>query len=147
MIIPSGLSVLSSINLILFPCFTSINISNAYPSSQVLISSMPELGSLNRREIAALVGVAPFCHDSGKRSGTKRIKGGRANVRATLYLATFAAIRCNKTFKKFYQRLIAKGKKYKVAIVATMKKMITVLNIMIKNGTTWNEQNILTQNR
>jgi len=115
-------------------------------TSQVLISALPELGDLNRREIAALVGVAPFCRDSGTRSGTKRIKGGRANVRAALYMATFAAIRWNKTFKEFYQRLIAKGKKYKVAIVATMRKMITVLNVMIKNGTTWNEKNVLGQN-
>jgi len=68
------------------------------------------LGSLNRREIVALVGVAPFCRDSGTRSGTKRIKGGRANVRVALYMATFAVIRWNKTFKDFYQRLIVKGK-------------------------------------
>jgi len=115
-------------------------------TSQVLISALPELGDLNRRQIAALVGVAPFCRDSGTRSGTKRIKGGRANVRAALYMATFAAIRWNKTFKEFYQRLIAKGKKYKVAIVATMRKMITVLNVMVKNGTPWNEQNVLAQN-
>jgi transposase len=115
-------------------------------TSQVLISALPELGTLNRREIAALVGVAPFCRDSGTRSGTKRIKGGRANVRAALYMATFAAIRWNKTFKDFYQRLIAKGKKYKVAIVAAMRKMITVLNVMLKNGTPWNEQEVLVKN-
>ena len=115
-------------------------------TSQVLIAALPELGDLNRREIAALVGVAPFCRDSGTRSGTKQIKGGRANVRAALSMATFAAIRWNKTFKEFYQRLIAKGKKYKVAIVATMRKMITVLNVMVKNGTPWNEKNVLAQN-
>jgi transposase len=108
-------------------------------TSQILISALPELGTLNRQEIAALVGVAPFCHDTGKKSGTRRIKGGRANVRSALYMAALSAIRYNKTFKKFHERLIAKGKKFKVAIVAAMRKMITVLNIMIKTKTPWRE--------
>jgi transposase len=109
-------------------------------TSQVLISALPELGKLNRQEIAALVGVAPFCDDSAKRSGARRIKGGRANVRSALYMATFSAVRYNKTFKAFYERLIAAGKKFKVAIVAAMRKLITVLNVMLKTKTQWKEK-------
>ena len=109
-------------------------------TSQVLISALPELGTLNRQEIAALVGVAPFCQDSGKRSGARCIKGGRADVRSALYMATLSAVRHNKTFKEFYERLIANGKKCKVAMVAVMRKMITVLNVMIKTGTAWKEK-------
>jgi transposase len=108
-------------------------------TSQVLISAMPELGNVNRQEIAALAGVAPFCDDSGKRTGARHIKGGRANVRSALYMATFNAIRYNKTFKDFFERLIASGKKYKVAIVAAMRKMITILNVMVKTKTHWKE--------
>jgi transposase len=114
-------------------------------TSQVLISALTELGTLNRQEIAALVGVAPFCKDSGKKSGERHIKGGRANVRSALYMATFSAIRYNKTFKEFFDRLIAAGKKYKVAIVATMRKMITVLNVMIKTKTCWREHETIDQ--
>ena len=109
-------------------------------TSQVLISALPELGTLNRQEIAALVGVAPFCQDSGKRSGARCIKGGRADVRSALYMATLSAIRFNKTFKEFYERLIANGKKFKVAMVAVMRKMITVLNVMVKTGNAWKEK-------
>jgi transposase len=108
-------------------------------TSQVLISALPELGTLNRQEIAALVGVAPFCKDSGKKSGERHIKGGRANVRSALYMATFSAIQWNKTFKNFFDRLIAAGKKYKIALVAAMRKMIIVLNVMIKTKTYWKE--------
>ena len=112
-------------------------------TSQVLISALPELGTLNRQEIAALVGVAPFCDDSGKRAGTRHIKGGRAPVRSALYMATFNAIRYNKTFKAFFERLIAAGKKYKVAIVAAMRKMIAILNVMLKTKTCWREHETL----
>ena len=111
-------------------------------TSQVLISALPELGTLNRQEIAALVGVAPFCHDTGKKSGARRIKGGRANVRSALYMATLSAIRYNQTFKEFHERLIANGKKFKVAMVAAMRKMITVLNVMVKTKTSWKETTI-----
>jgi transposase len=111
----------------------------AAKTSQVLISSLPELGTLNRREIAALGGTAPFCKDSGKKSGVRSIKGGRASVRSALYMASLSAIRCNKTFKEFYERLLAKGKKPMVALVAVMRKMITVLNVMIKTKTYWKE--------
>jgi len=111
-------------------------------TSQVLMSALPELGTLNRQEIAALVGVAPFADDSGKKSGTRRIKGGRADVRAALFMATFCAVRCNPTFKAFFDRLIASGKKYKVALVAAMRKLITVLNVMIKTKTYWKEHRV-----
>ena len=104
-------------------------------TSQVLISALPELGELNRQEIAALVGVAPFCKDSGTKSGTRCIQGGRADVRAALYMATFNAIQRDNTFKVFFQGLIERGKKYKVALVAAMRKMITILNTMIKTKT------------
>jgi len=114
-------------------------------TSQVLISALPELGTLNRQEMAALVGVAPFCDDSGKKSGARRIKGGRAPVRSALYMATFNAIRYNKTFKTFFDRLIAEGKKYKVALVAAMRKMITILNVMIRTKMHWKEQDALIQ--
>ena len=114
-------------------------------TSQVLISALPELGTLNRQEIAALVGVAPFCQDSGKKSGARCIKGGRADVRSALYMATLSAIRFNKTFREFYERLIANGKKCKVAMVAVMRKMITVLNVMVKTGTAWKEKEPLTE--
>ena len=115
-------------------------------TSQVLISALPELGSLNRQEIAALVGVAPFCDDSGKRSGARHIKGGRAPVRSALYMAAFNAIRRNRTIKTFFERLIAEGKKYKVALVAAMRKLISILNVMVKTKTYWKEQNTTVEN-
>jgi transposase len=106
-------------------------------TSQVLISALPELGTLNRHQIAALAGVAPMSDDSGVRSGARHIRGGRSDVRAALFMATFTAVRFNPVFKEFFERLIASGKKYKVAIVATMRKMITVLNSMLKTQTPW----------
>ena len=115
-------------------------------TSQVLISALPELGTLNRQEIASLVGVAPFCDDSGKKSGARHIKGGRADVRSALYMAAFSAIKWNPPMKEFFDRLIANGKKYKVALVATMRKMITVLNVMIKTNTCWNEHRVRSEN-
>jgi transposase len=111
-------------------------------TSQMLISALPELGDLNRQEIAALVGVAPFCRDSATKSGERHIKGGRADVRSALYMATFSAVRYNPTFKEFFDRLIAKGKKYKVALVAAMRKLITPLNTMIKTKTHWMEHRV-----
>jgi transposase len=108
-------------------------------TSQVLISALPELGELNRQEIAALVGVAPHCQDSGKKTGVRRIKGGRAEVRSALYMAAFNAIKWQNPFKVYYERLTAKGKKFKVAIVAVMRKMIAVLNVMVKTKTKWKE--------
>jgi len=111
-------------------------------TSQMLIAALPELGDLNRRKISALVGVAPFCRDSGKKVGLRCIKGGRADVRAALYMATFAAIKWNKTIKEFYEQLRARGKKFKVAVVAAMRKLITILNVMIKTKTAWMEQRV-----
>jgi transposase len=108
-------------------------------TSQVLISALPELGTINRQEIAALAGVAPFCDDSGKRSGARRIKGGRADVRKALYMAALSAVRFNKKLKLFFERLIAEGKKFKVALVATMRKLLTILNVMVRTKTAWKE--------
>jgi len=106
-------------------------------TSSTLVADLPELGQLNRQKIAALVGVAPFNHDSGKRRGQRRIFGGRASVRSVLYMATLSAIRHNPVIKSFYDRLIAKGKLKKVALTACMRKLLVILNAMIKNGQDW----------
>jgi transposase len=106
--------------------------------SRSLIAELPELGTLNRRKVAALTGVAPFNCDSGTLRGKRRIWGGRASLRAALYMATFNAVRCNPLIQPFYQRLIAAGKERKVAMVACMRKLLTILNAMVKNRTPWN---------
>lgn len=98
-----------------------------------LLSGLPELGRFNRKEIAALVGVAPFNDDSGRHRGKRRIKGGRADVRAVLYMATVAAIRFNPVIKRFYDHLVAQGKLRKVALVASMRKFLTILNAMVRD--------------
>lgn len=103
-----------------------------------LLSLMPELGKLNRAQIASLGGVAPFNRDSGKFRGKRMIWGGRAEVRSVLYMATLAAIRFNETIAAFHTRLIARGKPAKVAIVACMRKLLTILNVMLKNNQPWN---------
>jgi len=102
-----------------------------------LLSDLPELGRLNRREIAALAGVAPFNHDSGTLHGQRKIEGGRPRLRRVLYAATVAAARCNPVLKPFYQRLRAAGKKPKVARVAVMRKLLTILNVMLKTHSAW----------
>ena len=102
-----------------------------------LISDLPELGQLNRKQIAALVGVAPFNSDSGPRRRKRRIKGGRGNVRKALYMATISAIRCNPRIRAFYANLLANGKVKKVAIVACMRKLLTILNAMIRDMEPW----------
>ncbi|NOX81075.1 MAG: IS110 family transposase [Deltaproteobacteria bacterium] len=107
--------------------------------SLALLTSLPELGKLENRKISALVGVAPFNRDSGKFKGTRAVWGGRANVRSVLYMATLVAVRFNPVIKKFHDRLINAGKKPKVAIVASMRKLITILNAMVKNGTKWQD--------
>lgn len=112
--------------------------------SASLLAGVPELGTLDRRQIAALVGVAPFNRDSGKFRGPRRIWGGRAQVRAVLYMAAVSAVRYNPVFKDFYQRLIAAGKKFKVAITACMRKLVTVLNAMIKNAASWHPKPLTT---
>lgn len=106
--------------------------------SATLQAALPELGLLNQREIAKLVGVAPLNDDSGKRSGVRHIRGGRAEVRAVLYMATLTATRFNPVIKTFYQRLLARGKAQKVAITAAMRKFLTILNAMVKTQTYWN---------
>ena len=107
--------------------------------SLALLTGLPELGKLNNRKISALVGVAPFNRDSGKFKGSRSIWGGRANVRSVLYMATLVAVRFNPVLKKFYDRLVHAGEKPKVAIVASMRKLITILNAMVKNGTKWQD--------
>jgi len=103
-----------------------------------MLAKCPELGKLNRREIAALTGVAPLANDSGKHRGKRFVWGGRADVRAVLYMATISAIRCNDTIKTFAQRLKQAGKPPKVVIVACMRKLLTIMNAMLKNNTPWN---------
>jgi transposase len=105
--------------------------------STTLLAELPELGTLNRKKIAALVGVAPFNCDSGTFRGTRRTWGGRAPVRTVLYMATIAAIRCNSVIKAFHKRLKEAAKKPKVAIVACMRKLLTILNSMVRNRTAW----------
>jgi transposase len=102
-----------------------------------LMAYCPELGSLNRHQIAALVGTAPFNRDSGSRSGIRCVWGGRKTIRRLLYMATVSAIKCNYKIRGFYLRLIAAGKKPKVAITACMRKLIIILNAMVKHRKSW----------
>ena len=104
-------------------------------TANTLLFGLPELGNLNRQEIAALVGVAPFNRDSGMLRGKRTISGGRANIRKALHMPTLsAATRWNKDMMFFYQRLIARGKKHKVALTACMRKLLITLNAMVKNN-------------
>jgi transposase len=105
--------------------------------SLTLVAQLPELGTLNRKQIAKLVGVAPFNCDSGQWRGSRHIWGGRAAVRGPLFMATLSAIRCNPTIRTFYRRLITAGKAPKVAITACMRKLLTILNVMLKTQTSW----------
>ena len=98
-----------------------------------LLSGLPELGQMDRKKIAALVGVAPFNDDSGRHRGKRRIKGGREDVRGVLYMATVAATRSNPVIKPFYQNLLKQGKLKKVALVACMRKFLTILNAMLRD--------------
>lgn len=102
-----------------------------------LLGDVPELGQLNRKQIAALIGVAPLNRDSGTYHGRRAVWGGRARVRATLYMATLAATRCNPVIRAFYERLVAAGKPKKVALTACMRKLLTILNAMIARRTAW----------
>ncbi len=111
--------------------------------STTLLASLPELGTLNRRQIAALVGVAPFNCDSGTMRGSRHVWGGRAPVRSVLYMATITAIRCNPVIRDFHGRLRAAGKKPKVAITACMRKLLTILNSMVRSNTPWQPQNVV----
>lgn len=98
-----------------------------------LISALPELGQLDRKKIAALVGVAPFNRDSGPHRGKRRIRGGRIDIRGVLYMSIIAAVRYNPSIKTFYQRLLNMGKLKKVAMVACMRKLLTILNAMVRD--------------
>ena len=106
--------------------------------SLTLLSGLPELGALNRGEVAALVGVAPFNQDSGSFRGKRRVWGGRGQVRAALYMAALVATRCNPALKEFYQRLCQAGKPKKVALTACMRKLLTILNAMVRDHRPWN---------
>jgi transposase len=108
-------------------------------TTAVLIAELPELGTLDRRQIAALVGVAPFNRDSGQMRGKRMISGGRAQVRRALYMAALVATRFNPAIKCFYQRLLASGKPKKLALVACMRKLLTILNAMARSGKPWDQ--------
>jgi transposase len=105
--------------------------------SATLVSQMPELGTCDRKEIAALGGLAPFSHDSGRKRGKRMIRGGRSFIRGVLYMATLAATRYNPVIKVMYDRLLTAGKQKKVAIVACMRKLLTILNAMLRTQTSW----------
>lgn len=106
-------------------------------TSEMLISRLPELGQLTSKKIAALIGVAPYPRDSGMYKGQRRIWGGRADVRTAMYMATISAVRCNPVIKAHYQQLRARGKLPKVAIVACMRKLLVILNAMVKANLHW----------
>jgi transposase len=111
-------------------------------SAQTLLLELPELGTLTRQEIAALVGVAPLNCDSGTMRGKRTIWGGRAHGRPVLYMSTLVATRFNPQIKAFYQRLLAAGKVKKVALTACMRKFLTILNAMLKHRTPWQAQEV-----
>ena len=110
--------------------------------ARTLLAELPELGSLDRRRIAALVGVAPFNRDSGQWRGRRTISGGRAGVRTAIYMAALAATRHNELLRTFYRRLRALGKPAKVALVAVMRKLLTILNAMVKHHSPWQPQEL-----
>jgi len=109
-------------------------------TTRTLLASLPELGRLNRRQIAYLVGLAPINHDSGKKQGHRSIEAGRKAVRSALYMAAFASTRHNPVIAAFYQRLRAQGKPYKVAITACMRKLLLILNTLVKTKQHWSPQ-------
>ena len=106
-------------------------------TARTLIAKLPELGHLNEKQISALVGVAPFARDSGQYRGQRRIWGGRADVRAVLYMATLSATRWNPVIRAHYEQLRARGKAFKVAMVACMRKLLTILNTMVRKNEHW----------
>ena len=105
-----------------------------------LMIDLPELGALSRHGIAKLVGVAPLNRDSGKSRGKRMIWGGRVNVRNTLYMAALSAVRFNAPLKALFERLTAAGKPHKVALIAVMRKLLVILNAMLRDHTTWEPQ-------
>ncbi|WP_432460513.1 IS110 family transposase [Agarivorans sp. QJM3NY_25] len=102
-----------------------------------IISNLPELGLITNKQASSLVGVAPMNRESGRYKGLRKIQGGRAQVRTVLYMAMMSAIQCNPIFKSTYQRLLAEGKPKKVAIIACLRKMVTILNSMLRDGALW----------
>jgi transposase len=102
-----------------------------------LLAELPELGSLNRKQVASLAGVAPHACDSGTLKGKRHVWGGRATLRAALYMATLSAVRCNPVVRAFYERLTKAGKPKKVALVACMRKLLTILNTLVRTGQPW----------
>ena len=108
-----------------------------------LLADLPELGALNRQRISKLVGVAPLNCDSGQQRGVRHIFGGRARVRSMLYMAALTALRFNPVIKAFYQRLVAKGKPHKVALTACMRKLLSIVNLMVRNQTSWKTDFVL----
>ena len=112
--------------------------------ASVLLAELPELGTLGGKQIAALAGVAPVNRDSGKRQGSRTTWGGRAPLRATLYMGTLVATRFNPVIREFYQRLLAAGKPKKVALVACMRKFLVILNAILKHRVPWQPQKAAT---
>lgn len=108
-------------------------------TATLLLAALPELGTLSRQEVAALAGVAPFNRDSGRSQGPATIRGGRGEVRTALWMATIAAVRHNPTIAAFHARLRAQHKPPKVARIACLRKLLTILNALLRDGTTWNE--------
>jgi transposase len=109
-------------------------------TAYTLLGELPELGTLSARKIAALCGLAPYNHDSGSMKGRRRIRGGRAPIRTMLYMAMMSAIQHNPLIKRFYQKLVASGKHKKVALTACMRKMVTLLNAMVRDNQEWKTQ-------
>jgi transposase len=114
-------------------------------TSATLVAELPELGRLNRQEIASLAGLAPFNHDSGKYRGQRRIRGGRSALRTTLYMAALSAKRCNEQLRTFAERLHNAGKPFKVVITACMRKLLTILNTLVRNGQPWTSHPLVEQ--
>jgi transposase len=112
----------------------------ALVTTATLVAELPELGQLNRGQIAKLVGVAPFVNQSSTSDKPRRVRGGRAQVRSILYMAAMVATRCNPVIKRFYQRLLAKGKPKKLALLAAERKLLTILNDMVRRGEPWREK-------
>jgi transposase len=106
-------------------------------TATTMVADLPELGKLTRQEIAALVGVAPFNKDSGKKRGKRKTKGGRASLRRVLFMAALSASKCNPVIRAFYQSLLKRGKEKKVALVACMRKMLGILNAMVRKEEAW----------
>ncbi len=112
--------------------------------ARVLIAELPELGTTSGRQLAALVGLAPFNRDSGRSCGRRRIFGGRAVVRAALYMAALVAVRFNAPLAAFYRRLVDRGKAKKVALIAVARRLLGILNALVRQGTPWDEKRVVT---